>query len=151
MIIEKLEFADNDITISKIEEMEKKIQCKIPESYKEFILKNNGGHPTPDMFVCNENQGKNLANDRTMDVAYIGYFIPIESAVSFYSSGYFDGLIPITDAEGGQYICISLNKENYGEIVYFIPEDSTNEENSHLYHLADNFDEFLAGIKEFED
>jgi hypothetical protein len=43
---------------SDIEALEVQLQVKLPDSYRSFLIKHNGGQPSPSTFLISEREGK---------------------------------------------------------------------------------------------
>jgi hypothetical protein len=56
-------------------------------------------------------------------------------------------LVPFADNGAGDYICISLNKDEYGSVVVWSHElFDPEKESSNLILVCDNFSEFKKGL-----
>lgn len=58
------------------------------------------------------------------------------------------GILPIGHDPGGNYICIALTDENYGQIYFYDHEEPNEDSNgnvnwNNLYLVAKSFSEFL--------
>jgi len=118
---------------------------RLPESYRGFLLANNGGSPSPDTIdVPNWRVSTDVAiffglhradqywNDLRWNLELFREGRPIENA------------LPIANDSSGDYFCLELH--GAGAVVLFEPFDFENR-----YPVAPDFDTFIRGLRWFED
>ncbi len=134
-----------------IERIEKRLKVKLPNEYREFLLKSNGGKPVPDTV---KHDGEYFD--------YVSYFYgarfntyadDLFRNVEEYSEYILPHYLPIADSPGGDVYCLSLKPEDYGSIYYWDHEMANYdgdpwEEN--MVKLAGSLNVFLAGLYEQE-
>jgi SMI1 / KNR4 family (SUKH-1) len=143
------------ITEIELSALEKQLNAKLPQSYRTFLLKTNGGEPrecgidfsAPKLRRKGDtvNYFFEVSDDPTYGIAPMrqefGSDIPL-------------GLVGIGISPGGNYFFISLRPKSYGQIFYKDHdfEDSTefdevtNQLPESIVKIADSFDEFQASL-----
>lgn len=156
---------NTDLSLEDIKNFEKEHSLKLPNDYVEFILEFNGGNPWPDTFKYE------YKNTKKIEYIIIGDFntFPYLDLPNEEYNNISKGWIGIA-YDGQDYICISLNEEDYGKIYitdYFINtekllqlEKDLQDKNSKadillkpLEHmlLANSFTEFINGFDKFPE
>ena len=137
------------IDASRIAEVEAAIGGKLPASYKDFLLKNNGGRPVPDTIDIDRLPG------RPTDIqVFFGIERGVETSnlswnIKFASERLPDHrLLPIACDSGGNIFCLNVLGEFSGGIVYC---DLTGAEPVKSYEVAPTFEAFLEKIRTWGD
>lgn len=110
---------------------------KLPQSFKDFYQKNNGGIPSVKHF---ENQ--RIAAFTSIKYGRESGKTETIMEVLQLADRLSDKFIPFAFDSGGWYFCINLNDPGYGRI-YILPngiEDST------PIFLSESFEAFIAGL-----
>ncbi|MEZ8193033.1 SMI1/KNR4 family protein [Vibrio sp. 1F279] len=125
-------------------------ELEFPTSYKEFLLKFNGGSPSPDAFPI-----KGYSEEVGGIQVFFGVDREIESSClnwnyNEYKSKLPDSYIPIACSDTNDLICLVLSKAEYGKIVFWDAEDERSRNDlGNVYEVADSFDQLLEIL--FED
>lgn len=137
-------------TIEKIQNFESKMGYRFPLDYLEFLKNNNGGFPQKKVFLINDAQGQDsLSVFFGVDLA--NNYISIDYLYENFGDRFPNGVIPIGEDPGGNYVCINLSDESYGRI-YFYDNEIENENDDgkltwdNLYLIAASFTEFLEKL-----
>ena len=145
MPISGVKFAGPPITPGDIEQLEKAINVEFPAAYREFLLKYNGGRPTPEDAFGEGDSG-----------SIMGEFYSVkhdkQANTIAHQRHAFDeripaDLLPIAVDMGGNQVCIGTAPDNRGKIYFWSmvdeprPEDEDKRANIRL--LADDFVSFL--------
>jgi cell wall assembly regulator SMI1 len=138
-----------------IEKFEKSLNIKLPEDYKAFMLKNNGGKPEVeigyyvfDFTDISRNQENSTALREFYSIVYEkpdNYYIDIIDTYENYieEEQLPKNILPIGDDPLGNEIGICVSGENYGKI-YFCDHESYDENDFMIMSpVADSFSEFL--------
>lgn len=132
---------------SEIVELEKKINCKLPNDYKEFLKNNNGG-TTDGEIVCFN--AENIEEGIALDLLYgtnLSESLCIEQWYEEYSTDLPEEMIIIGHAMETGLILLA-NQINWKGIYFWDNaldyENST--ENKCIYRIADTFNDFLNGL-----
>jgi len=136
-----------------IESLEHKLKVVFPESYKNFLIKFNGGEPIERAINFNTSEKKQKGD-------YIDFFYEVSNDVSYgiYKNMENHGfklpekIIFIGSSPAGNYFLLSLREDSYGNIYYknHEVEDSTvfSPQNDRLpesmLKVAEDFDSFLS-------
>lgn len=115
----------------------------LPEQYRSFLLRTNGGRPKPDSIDI---EGSHF---RATDVqVFHGIDTEIEADNILWNLEILEGckenhLLPIACDSGGHLFMLILAEKDYGHVLYFdmftMPP--------HPYHIANDFNEFLAKLR----
>lgn len=132
------------ITEQDLLSFEKGIDLKLPEDYKEFIIRNNGGYPTLTKFLFTDTRGN-------PSESLVDYFFPVGTDFMYNVGALYDfmksedrlpnGMLPIAYDPFGNMVCISLSGEAHGS-VYFWDHELEFEENN-LSIIANSFSDFI--------
>lgn len=131
--------------------LENQLGIKLPNGYREFLKKHNGGYPQPDGFdFADGDDGSSV--DKFLDISgsksesIIEYFNTYKNRIP---KNYF----PVAKDPGGNLILIGIN--NSGSDIYYWDHENESEDgdvpgmdNMHL--IASNFDEFIDNLYEIE-
>lgn len=149
-----------DLTRNNIEEYERKLDVKLPEDYKEFMLENNGGVPEEDIMF----DFFDLASEKNNSTDIREFFI-------FYNEGEtsYDDIMKVNtimreektipddfwvfaDDSGGNPIGMKLSGDEIGS-VYFCNHELEDVDTGFLLmsKVANSFHEFIELTYEDED
>ncbi len=141
------------ICTSEIDEFEKKIGKKLPNEYKEFLIKNNGGYPTEIMFTPNFIEINPFTLEKLNQATDVERFFSLNE-VSFEYEDILDEsyippeYIPFARTSFGNLflICVDLGKK-YGSI-YFANHDLFDSNNNcfNISKITDSFTDFLDSL-----
>ncbi|MBR1282608.1 SMI1/KNR4 family protein [Bradyrhizobium sp. AUGA SZCCT0177] len=137
------------IDTSRIAEVEAAIGGKLPASYKDFLLKNNGGRPVPDTIDIDR-----LPGSPTDIQIFFGIGRGVETSnlswnIKFARERLPDHrLLPIACDSGGNIFCLGIPGQFSGGIVYC---DLTGAEPVKPYEVAPTFEAFLEKIRTWGD
>ncbi|GAC1414074.1 MAG: SMI1/KNR4 family protein [Gemmatimonadaceae bacterium] len=142
------------LTEEEIGGAEQKLGRKIPDPYREFLLKFNGGRAEPSDFVMALPGG---ATEIGTVKRFLGIDTPEETFGLAYVLETFKGrmparLFPVACDPGGNLICISTGGVDEGQ-VFFWDHDRESEEGeppteANIYLIAAHFRAFLEGLHE---
>jgi SMI1 / KNR4 family (SUKH-1) len=140
------------LTDARIAKLERELGIKLPDGYRSFLSRYNGGHPKPAFFPI---QG--LDNN---PFGSIHYFFGVDRLMQSnhidwnyrtYAGRIPRELLPIAGDEGGNIICLSLRESNKDAVYYWDHDDEHSPPTyRNLYLIAQTFDRFLDSIH-FED
>jgi hypothetical protein len=149
----RIEQAGRALSEKDIVALEQRIGCRLPESYRRFLLENNGGVPTPDMDTIDI---EHLLGSSTNVQVFFGIDTPVESSNIEWNIRSLEGrissqLLPIASDSGGNIFCISLSESDFGGVVYCDFDPSWHLGGPIYYRVAPDFDSFLARIRSLDD
>ena len=148
LIEEMINFYNQEESIfdQDIQELENLLGFKLTQSYREHILRYNGGRCKPNVYSFIEN-GESTESD-------LKVFFSLPNELREYIMDYKinnsripESFLPIAEDSGGNLICISCKGKDIGKI-FFWDHELEGEDNVHF--IADNFDDFLNGLKDFD-
>lgn len=128
-----------------IAEVEAAIGAKLPASYKDFLLKNNGGRPVPDTIAIDR-----LPGSPTDIQVFFGVGLGIETSNLSWNMKFVGPrlpdcrLLPIACDSGGNIFCLDILGEFSGGVIYC---DLTGAEPVKSYEVAPTFEAFLQKIR----
>ncbi|WP_170229771.1 SMI1/KNR4 family protein [Polyangium fumosum] len=130
---------------------------RLPVEYKDFLLKSNGGMPTPDGFEIPGFHGQ----ASTVNAFYGIHDGPktkrLDWACEVHRERIPADLIPIAYDAFGNEVCIGWKGKRRGKIYFWDHEDELDEQGlsrqdyGNVYLVANSLGEFLDSLKEFED
>jgi hypothetical protein len=136
--------------LSKIilRDFEIKNKINLPEDYRSFLLSNNGGQPNPSFFWIQPiNDGSSVNN---LFGLHNG---PIHLSLETYIGGNYlkfpNLYLPFGDDGMGNFLCIVLTKDNFGEVV-FLDHDLHDFQNLDsligISKIANSFSDFINSL-----
>lgn len=140
------------LTRDQLSRLERHIGIRLPGDYLDFLLRFNGGRPTPSSFPI---RGFDLAHSgdiqRFFGISEHHEIPDIKWFIRTLSGRIPHGLLPIAGDGSGNVICLLLSGANRGT-VYFWHHDAEKSPPtySNLYYISDSFSDFLDSIH-FED
>lgn len=151
----KLEQSSTSINLLDINKFIDEFSLKLPESYIDFILNNNGGYPNLAAY------GNPYEDGSVVDSFYsisLDDYVFKEDKVTLLPSreiikthqileknipSYF---YPFADDEGNAKFCISMNEKDFG-YIYLVFLDGTSDEPT---FICDSFVKFINGLENIE-
>ncbi|MBK9266104.1 MAG: SMI1/KNR4 family protein [Polyangiaceae bacterium] len=129
----------------------------LPLDYKQFLLKSNGGYPTPNVFEVPEwhGQGNSVMSFYGIHDGSKGK--RLDRACEVYDERIPADLIPIADDANGNAICIGWKGEREGKIYFWDHEDELDEDGDfvkdyrNVFVVANSLQEFLDNLMTLED
>ncbi len=130
----------------KIAEVETRLGINFPSEYKRFLLKHNGGYPTPSEFSLNGEKDK----------SNISYFLAIHegessnllSMANIMAERIPGDMLPIAYDDFGNLVLIGVTGLRLGQIFFWDHEQENPEDGSaSLTYLADSLPVFLGTLR----
>jgi cell wall assembly regulator SMI1 len=148
----KIDDSGPKLTEKNISEFEKQFNIKLPDDYRAFMLKNNGGTPEEDWafdFVDITTNTKTDSDIQNFFVIYDEETYKDDDLRKSYrilrENGEVPvGILPIADDPGGNLICLSVSDKNYGE-VFFCDHELEDPDTGYLVMsvIAESFSKFI--------
>lgn len=115
-----------ELTEVIIDKFEKELGIVLPEDYRQFMLKNNGGTPEEDFLFDYLDVVTNCVNNsciRVFFIIYDGETNNYDDLLRIYQIMREEQVLesiylPIADDPGENPICMCVGKDNYGKIYY---------------------------------
>lgn len=138
--------------VKKFEEMH---NVSLPEEYKKFLLKNNGGKPVAEDAFHYESELETYSDSA---VRYFFSLFSDNNSVEYNFEIYVlakripSSMLPIAADYAGNVVCISISNDTFGKIYFWdheeeLEDDDNNPSHDNLYLIADSFTEFLGSLK----
>jgi hypothetical protein len=138
---------------SAIEKFERETGHLIPEDYKRFLLKTNGGEPERKVFTFHRKNGR-------VDEGAVWRFIGLEDGseqdLRYFTGVFLEGnriprdLFPIGNGGGGNLILIGASGPRAGRIYFWDhnweAEEGDSPTDDNVYPVADNLESFLSSL-----
>jgi hypothetical protein len=149
-MIDRMEETLRQLAPDDIDALERRVGLRLPDDYRVFLLKYNGGRPVPSGFPI-----EGLANN---PFGAIHFFFGVEDPLEGYNIGWHrnvtpgrlpDNLLPIACDHCGDLICLSLYGDDAGAVLFWDwhtepPEPSYD----NVFRIAGSFSEFIDSLRE---
>ena len=128
--------------------LERQLGCTLPLDYAEFLLRTNGGSPTPDT-VPIQNWPEGGPDDDVRMLYFYGadpsHTCDLRWRFAVYAGRMPEGLLPIATTGGGDQFCMWLTGTSRGAVVLWDHEaEDQPPTHANLHPVAPNFTAFLA-------
>ena len=143
-----------------ISSFEQELNINLPEEYKAFMIKNNGGMPEDDVvfdYYDNVTESQKRAVIQEFYIMYSENNFEVDNIRNICEGFWKDKAIPVSmfpigADPAGNIICISLLPNEYGKI-YFYNHEYENVDTGYMMEskVADSFDAFLGLLYVIED
>lgn len=133
------------ISIKEVEEFELRHDIKLPNQYREFLIKSNGGYPHASTFKISDEDGESVVNKFYGIGDMKGN---LDRVFEILDGELPEGFISIGDDPAGNEICIGINEKYYGKIYLWIHDMESDEELSNMFLLAESSNEFFNSLYE---
>lgn len=157
-----MEFKDGSIIYplpddTLLSEKEGKWRIKLPETYKEFIKKYNGGTPKKDSFKCNSHiytidrflSILKVTGEREDEYYDIGVVrTQLDERIVFDENIVGTELLPIAVLFAGDFVCLDYRNNVENPIVCVWNHEESSDLNPITYIVTDSFEKFLDMLKE---
>jgi hypothetical protein len=139
--------------LEEIAKFESLINAKLPEDYKQFLLKYNGGHPVYDGYRLVK-----PINEKTNEAGIDWFYALYDGDVCNISKQFYrsreelpEEVIPIGSDSGGK-VCLGIAGEYYGQVYYWTTNWSfwKEEDLNYLFLIANSFTEFVNKLFEIK-
>lgn len=134
----------NSITENEILVLENELGYKLPNSYRQFLIINNGGRPKSDIVDI-----EGLPGSPTDIQIFFGLTRNIESSNILWNLSIITErcpqchVLPIACDSGGNIFCLKITNGIASKILYYDMDSS----NCKFYEVAPSFDEFIKIIR----
>ena len=146
--------SETSLTDETLKKFEEKNSIKLPLEYRNFLLQVNGGYPDPDCFKFHDgSEGSSI--DKIFGVCS-NKKLSLQAYIDEYHDRMPKHIIPIGRDPGGNYICISTAKQDFGKVYFWDHEleadldkgESPSYENLTL--ISENFSDFIDSLYEID-
>ncbi len=136
------------LTEQNLSELEQRTNIKLPEQYRNFLLKHNGGIPSPNRFKTLDGKVESMISN-FLPIAAIEDDNLLEEIQGITQAELIpENLIPIATEPGDDRLVLSVGGSDYGKIYYWAWEEEPKRNHKPSYKyirlVANSFDELLA-------
>ncbi len=136
-----------------VRQFEQTVGADIPTDYRDFLLKNNGGKPTPNVFdIPQENNASVLREFFGLNGAKTSKF---QAKLETYKDRYPADMLPIGSDPSGNLVLLSVTGTEKGKVYFWDHELEADDERQpyyeNIYLISNSFAEFLEGLHEDPD
>jgi SMI1-KNR4 cell-wall len=140
------------ITEEQVAGLEMELGAELPMQYRQFLLRFNGGLPSPDVVDI-----EGLPDGSTDVQVFFGIGRSVESSDLRWNKEWLsdripEEMLPVARDSGGGIFCLSFSGEGAGKMFFadiqFVGEF---EQEVTFYPVADSFDSFIGKIREFSE
>jgi len=153
-MVVKIEEPYGTTSREEIARFEARKEIALPDEYRRFLLKSNGGRPVPDSIDVPGWAHKATGVDRFFGL-HSGRHSNLEKECDFWADRLPSEVIPIAFDQVGNVICLGITGERRGKLYLWDHEDEFDEHGvegrqdyGNMYFLADTLGEFLGKLKE---
>ncbi len=131
---------------ARVEALEAQIGARLPDDYRQFLLRYNGGKPLPSGFRLAQRTGPYTDSlVHSLDSLYDDDICNLESTVRWQRVP--PGVITIGCDPGGNGICLVVAGERRGQIWFWDHEREPDEPDwSNMDLVATSFEAFMKGL-----
>lgn len=129
---------------------EMKLGQKLPDDYRNFLLEYNGGDPEPNMVGIPETR-KQCSVACIFGLYNFKKDHDLAAKRKRLANRLPEKVIPIAEADGDNFICLSLDSPDFGAVYLWDHELATDPPSrENLFELAPAFTDFLAVLQVFD-
>ncbi|HKS30570.1 MAG TPA: SMI1/KNR4 family protein [Pyrinomonadaceae bacterium] len=129
------------VSEDELERLEARLRHKLPEPYRSFLLKHNGGRPEPNTFVP---RGKSEPTETLNSFLAIGGDTAggsLDEFLDLYRGRLPEGFLPVAYDAFGNLIGIMLSGHHRGQLYFW-----EHEEEGRSWLLAEDWDSFFSSF-----
>lgn len=139
-------------TLQAIQTVEQELRVRFPDSYRQFLVRSNGGRPDTPIFPINGMHLNPNGNVNFLFGADANYDVyDLLKSNQFYASRIPVDIVLIADNGMGDYLCLDLRDKKvtvvFWDNKHFWGTGEWRERD--LYHVASSFEEFLGSLKPY--
>lgn len=144
----KITGAETPVSSEALAQVEIRLDIHLPDQYRQFLLKHNGGKPTPDLFECADGGGSFIHKFLAIHEGPYDNFE--QKSLSFWADKAMpDNILPIACDAFGNYVCLSVSGADTGSVYFWNHEERPRKASyKNLCLIAESFDQFLASLSE---
>jgi cell wall assembly regulator SMI1 len=136
---------------ARVSAFESALGCRLPDDYREFLLRHNGGQPHPASFQFALRKGPGTSSSVEWFLSlHDGKFSNLEQKRKIYDGRVPRNTVPIATDAFGNVILLGIRGDAQGRVYFWDHEEEPESQPdwSNVDLLANNFDEFIAGLRE---
>ena len=138
------------LTEERLRQFEVRFQMRLPEEYRDFLLKHNGALVEPTEFLIEDGEESSSICGYFYGIA-AGEFRNLEEEHAS-NQGYLpDECLAVADDGCGNYVCLAVSGEERGKMFFFDHETDAQCVVGDMRLIATSFHAFLDGLHEGTD
>ncbi|GIN66296.1 hypothetical protein J41TS2_17170 [Bacillus sonorensis] len=143
-------FAEKKHTEGEIEELEKKYRVKLPNDYKQFLLKYGASMICDDGVFYKSLEQDTWSEDEFQVVEFFygleetDLDLDIQDKINTYAERFPEGIIPIASSPFGNEICLQTKSDGFGKIYFWDHEYRSSE--GDFFLIANSFADFIKSL-----
>lgn len=137
------------ITEAELQQFEAEIGYRLPDEYRRFLLKYNGGKPDPKTFNVNIDGFQTFTSVTRFAGLTKPDYCGFDRLLKTYTGRIPRNLLPIACELSVDLICISIAGDDYEKVYLWDHNWEVTEgepDYSNVHHIADSFEEFLEQL-----
>jgi cell wall assembly regulator SMI1 len=135
---------------TRVAALERQIGRRLPEDYREFMLRHNGGRPKPDGFEFALRKGADASSAVEWFLSlHDGEHSNLERTIRFMRGRFPPDTMPIASDAFGNKVLLGLDGKIRGKVYFWDHEREPDGDAdwSNIDLVADSFDSFMSGLK----
>jgi hypothetical protein len=137
------------ISKAHLHDFESRYDLVLPDDYRLFLLKSNGGRPLPDAFEVPGWVGISSAVDWFLGLREEPY-ADIGNALDEFGTRLPREFLPIANDPSANTICLGVSGPERNHVYYWAnAHDFIRDEEGNMFWLADSFTEFLEKLHDY--
>ncbi|HZF44357.1 MAG TPA: SMI1/KNR4 family protein [Sphingomonadaceae bacterium] len=144
----EIENAGPPLSVDRLALVESQVGVEFPQDYKEFLLRHNGGEPTPSYMAMPAWTGKSTDVNTFFGIDCQEDYNDLLKAVELMREGYpEDAVLPVAYDSSGNIFCIIGDRRSRGSIVMY-EIGGAHHEGYNPIAVADSFTAFLGMLRD---
>jgi hypothetical protein len=131
--------------------LEQELRAHLPDDYRAFLTKFNGGRPEPNWFPISGGMQMGAVN-QFYGLRQAGDWDDLLTQQQYLLNRMPGHMLPIAHAACGNVVCLSLGDMDYGVVYHWDHEFEADEDEeptySNLLKVADSFSAFFGSIRQ---
>lgn len=154
----KITGSEKSLSEQDLQRAESVIGASLPDEYRRFLLRHNGGRPDPADFRIKWDDPELARSYRISTVGdfhsiYDGHVLNLLDDFKIYQDRIPKGTLAVATDPGGNAILLGLAGDRRGEVFYWVnalPAKYDETDFANLGFVADSFDEFVNSLFDSE-
>jgi len=134
------------ITAGMVKSIEESIDCKLPQTYIEFLRSSNGGVPSLRHFCIPGNANREDVLDYFCGIDHEQRHMDLREIIGSVPNYISHGVVPIGITSSGSFVALNLQSVDKCIVYVDIADQLDEEDMKPLYSLADNIQMFCERL-----
>jgi len=133
------------VSSTQIEQFERRNGITLPEAYKAFLLRTNGGEPSSPHLIVPGWHGRSTGLSRFFGLGEGGNY-DLEKSLSGAEDYVPSGFVPIAEDSGGNMLCLGISGHHAGKVFFWDHEVEQGDDPRNLHEVAGSIEELLEKL-----